>query len=195
MSCPCCPCHLIVFVVVIVAVVVASLSSSSLSLSSLLPLFLIIVLVIFILIPHHRYVIPHLPRSSGEPPVNCLIGWLVSRLTGQPIVGRPNGWAAGWLVGLPFGQAISWPVHVVRVTGGRFTSHENLQSNCIDSINSIIHMFIFTYPLNCQHRISLWTPNCNTHNYYSIYLPCQFCRKIIYYNKNVQRSHVQSIIL
>jgi len=41
-----------------------------------------------------------------------LAGWLVDWLTGQPIVGHPNGWAAGWLVGLPLGQAnrLGWPV-------------------------------------------------------------------------------------
>jgi len=41
-----------------------------------------------------------------------LAGWLVDWLTSQPIVGQPNGWAAGWLVGLPLGQAnrLGWLV-------------------------------------------------------------------------------------
>ena len=55
--------------------------------------------------------------------INCLmVGWSVVRLvswsTGQPIVGRPNGQAAGQRVGLPLGQArqsvnllFGWPVN------------------------------------------------------------------------------------
>jgi hypothetical protein len=50
----------------------------------------------------------------------------------------------------------------------------NVQSYRIDSIvcmvSKVLCMFIFTYPLNCRHRISLRIPNCNKQNYYSIYL-------------------------
>ena len=145
---------------------------------------------------------PHPSSSSCHPSASWratsqlfdwLAGQLVSWSTGQPMLAAQTVvQLVGWLVCLVrqlVGLLFRCPVAGSPLTKMQYPLY------CIDSTHSIMCMFIFTYPLNCQHRISLWTPNCNKQNYYSIYLGSQFCCKIIYCNKNVKCSHVQSITL